>query len=168
MKKSFKIKYLQFLIAALLPLAAVAADGVTEGKRLSPDERKARVEQCRADPDQCRAEFIARREQWCKDNAERCQQIKTRIEQRRTQCQADPQQCQAERQARFEQYFKRVDSDGDGLLSRAEVEQAMPRMLHYFEAIDANKDGLISMQELSAALAARHERGRLRQDSTAL
>ena len=108
MKKSFKIKYLRFLLVALMPLAAIAAEGTSEGKHFSPEERKARMEQriaeCKVDPEKCRAQFQLRREQWCKDNAERCQEIQARIEKRVAECQADPEKCRAQRQARYAQW----------------------------------------------------------------
>mgnify|MGYP003336467414 CR=1 FL=1 len=79
MKKLFKNKVLA-VIALLIPMGAtgaLAADGPPgfAGKGFSPEERQERMEQCRADPAKCRAEFQARREQWCKDNAERCKEM---------------------------------------------------------------------------------------------
>jgi Ca2+-binding EF-hand superfamily protein len=50
--------------------------------------------------------------------------------------------------------FKKLDTDGDGRISRAEA-QAAPRLAERFDAIDANKDGFITMDEMKAAHAKR-------------
>jgi len=46
--------------------------------------------------------------------------------------------------------FKKADANGDGVLSRAEVEKAMPQLAGRFDQIDTNKDGQLSRRELSA------------------
>ncbi|HEX7560452.1 MAG TPA: EF-hand domain-containing protein [Usitatibacter sp.] len=50
--------------------------------------------------------------------------------------------------------LKKLDTDGDGRISRAEA-QAAPRFAANFDAIDANKDGFITMEEMAAAHAKR-------------
>ena len=45
-------------------------------------------------------------------------------------------------------YFKKADADGNGTLSRAEVEKSMPRLAKKFDQIDANKDGQLSRDEM--------------------
>jgi hypothetical protein len=202
MKKLFKNKVLA-VIALLIPMGAtgaLAADGPPgfAGKGFSPEERQERMEQCRADPAKCRAEFQARREQWCKDNAERCKEMmakrdammaeckanpekcrsermahmgemckanperckemKANFEKRRAECQANPEKCRAERTARFEQRFKGADADGNGTISRAEAEKAMPRLARHFDRVDANKDGQVTRDEIMAARKAHMER----------
>lgn len=129
-----------------LPGATVRADSVQQ----SP-ERKAMRERCQADPEKCRAEMQARREKWCADNPDRCREMKARMEQRREQCKANPEKCRQEMQERREERFKRADTDGNGMLSRAEVEKGMPRLAHHFDRIDTNKDGQISREEFAAA-----------------
>ena len=47
-------------------------------------------------------------------------------------------------------HFSKADTNGDGKLSRAEVEKAMPHLLGKFDSIDTNKDGQLSRGELSA------------------
>ncbi len=46
--------------------------------------------------------------------------------------------------------FQKLDTDGDGRISRAEA-QAAPKLAEHFDAIDANKDGYITPDELAAA-----------------
>jgi Ca2+-binding EF-hand superfamily protein len=47
-------------------------------------------------------------------------------------------------------HFKKADTDGNGMLSRAEVEKSMPRLAKKFDQIDTNKDGQLSRDELKA------------------
>lgn len=171
-----------------VPGATVRAEGPPPaGKGMTLEERQARMEACKADPEKCRAERKARREQWCKDNPQRCAEIKQKMAQRRAECQADPEKCRAEKKARMAQYckdnpqrceamknrmqergadkkgafaerFKRADRDGNGAISRAEAELSIPRLARRFDRFDANKDGQITMDELAAARKAHMER----------
>ena len=56
---------------------------------------------------------------------------------------------------RFEAEFKKADTDGDGALSKAEVEKAMPRLARDFAAIDANKDGKLTQDEIRTYMQTR-------------
>jgi Ca2+-binding EF-hand superfamily protein len=47
-------------------------------------------------------------------------------------------------------HFKKADADGNGTLSRAEVEKSMPRLAKKFDQIDTNKDGQLSRGEFHA------------------
>jgi Ca2+-binding EF-hand superfamily protein len=47
-------------------------------------------------------------------------------------------------------HFKKADTDGNGTLSRAEVEKSMPRLAKQFDQIDTNKDGQLSRDEMKA------------------
>jgi hypothetical protein len=47
--------------------------------------------------------------------------------------------------------LKAADTNGDGLISKAEAQAALPRLAKHFDQIDANKDGQISPDELKAA-----------------
>ena len=47
-------------------------------------------------------------------------------------------------------HFSKADANGDGKLSRAEVEKALPRLAGSFDRIDTDKDGQISRAELQA------------------
>ena len=47
-------------------------------------------------------------------------------------------------------HFGKADTNGDGKLSRAEAEKAMPYLAGKFDSIDTNKDGQLSRSELSA------------------
>lgn len=147
-------------------LPAVAAEGLPgatvggESAQQAP-RRRAVSEQCQADPGKCRAEAQARREQWCKDNAEKCREVKARAAQHREQCKADPEKCRAEIQAKNAARFKRADADGNGAISRAEAQKSMPWLARRFDQIDANKDGQITQDELESA---RKVRAGLRRD----
>lgn len=56
--------------------------------------------------------------------------------------------------------FKAADKNGDGLISLAEAQAAMPRVASNFDAIDANKDGQLTHEELRAfGQAQRGQRG---------
>jgi Ca2+-binding EF-hand superfamily protein len=46
--------------------------------------------------------------------------------------------------------FSKADTDGNGTLSRAEAEKAMPQLAGRFDSIDTNKDGQLSRGELNA------------------
>jgi hypothetical protein len=63
-------------------------------------------EQCKADPEKCRAELRAGAQQWCQDNPEKCRDLKAKAEQRREECRADPEKCRAEREALRERLKK--------------------------------------------------------------
>ena len=51
----------------------------------------------------------------------------------------------------IEQTFKLADSNGDGSIAREEA-QRFPAVLKRFEQVDTNKDGVISRAEWEAAL----------------
>ena len=55
---------------------------------------------------------------------------------------------------RMAERLRAADTNGDGLVSRAEA-AALPRLAEHFDAIDANRDGQVSAEELRAAHAAR-------------
>jgi Ca2+-binding EF-hand superfamily protein len=44
-----------------------------------------------------------------------------------------------------------ADTNGDGLISKAEAQAALPRLYRHFDQIDTNHDGQISPEELKAA-----------------
>lgn len=55
--------------------------------------------------------------------------------------------------------FKRLDTDNDGRVSKAEADAKAPRLAKHFTTVDANKDGFVSKDELAAArkkMAERH------------
>jgi hypothetical protein len=155
-----------------LPAFAADAPPPEKGKGLSAEERQARREACKADPQKCRDKFKAKREQFCKDNPQRCQEMKERREKRMAECKENPERCKemkekmqkrhAEKQAHFEQRFKHADADGNGLISRAEAQQHSRRLARRFDQIDANHDGQVSREEIAAARRVRHELRRQR------
>ena len=60
----------------------------------------------RSDSGMSPADRKARFEQWCKDNPEKCREMKAKAEERREQCKANPEKCRAEAKARREQWCK--------------------------------------------------------------
>lgn len=46
--------------------------------------------------------------------------------------------------------FSKADTDGNGSLSRAEVDRALPQLARSFDRIDRNRDGELSRTELNA------------------
>ena len=73
-------------------------------------------------------------------------------------CKQDPAQCAERSRARFGERFKKLDTDGDGTVSKAEAEKGAPRMAEHFAEIDANKDGKLTPEEMQNAARARMER----------
>jgi Ca2+-binding EF-hand superfamily protein len=67
-------------------------------------------------------------------------------EQMREQCKANPQECREHMQ----EWFKKVDKDGDGSISREEAKANAPRVAEHFDEIDADHDGKVTMAELHA------------------
>src|SRR4051812_28111680 len=47
--------------------------------------------------------------------------------------------------------LKAADTNGDGLISKAEAQASLPRLAKHFDQIDANHDGQISPDELKGA-----------------
>ena len=140
--KPLLIAAVAFLILATQTVPSLAAEG-TPGAT------------ARSDSGMAPADRKARFEQWCKDNPEKCREMKAKAEQRREQCKADPEKCRAEMQALSRERFKKADTNGDGRLSREEAEKGMPEVARNFERIDANKDGVVTLEELEAARKAR-------------
>lgn len=54
------------------------------------------------------------------------------------------------------EHWKKLDTNGDGKVSKEEAKAGAPRMAEHFDAIDANKDGFITPDEMKAA----HEKRR--------
>ncbi len=55
----------------------------------------------------------------------------------------------------FAEHFRRADADGDGALTRAEADQALPRLGTKFDRIDANRDARLTPDELRRYFDAR-------------
>jgi len=51
----------------------------------------------------------------------------------------------------FDQRFKDADTNGDGQLSREEVQAKMPRLAARFDELDTDKNGQLSREELQKA-----------------
>lgn len=60
----------------------------------------------------------------------------------------------AEERAKWEAHFKKADTDGDGGLSKAELDKsgakAFPNVKKNFDAMDTNKDGKVTIAERDA------------------
>lgn len=61
---------------------------------------------------------------------------------------ADTAKQQAENKARFDQAFKKVDSNGDGKISKEEAEKNAPPLAANFALLDADKDGQLTNKEI--------------------
>jgi len=61
------------------------------------------------------------------------------------------EQRRARMQQRFDQRFAEADLNGDGRLSRVEVDEKMPRLAKRFAWMDDNRDGFLSREELRPA-----------------
>jgi EF hand domain-containing protein len=76
-------------------------------------------------------------------------------------CKDDPEKCRAAMQQKADAWWKKVDADGDGTISKAEAEANAPRLARDFDKVDANHDGKITREELEAAgKQARQARGK--------
>jgi Ca2+-binding EF-hand superfamily protein len=53
-------------------------------------------------------------------------------------------------------HWKKLDTDGDGRVSRAEAQANSPRLFQHFDEIDADHDGFITPEELRAAMQRHH------------
>lgn len=54
--------------------------------------------------------------------------------------------------ARFDREFKAADKDGDGALSKEEMEAGMPIVAADFAKMDTNKDGKVTREEMQRFL----------------
>jgi hypothetical protein len=57
--------------------------------------------------------------------------------------------------AKFDADFRNADKDGNGTLSRAELEAWMPDAAREFNRIDTNRDGQVTREELQQYLQGR-------------
>jgi Ca2+-binding EF-hand superfamily protein len=67
-----------------------------------------------------------------------------------------PDELGAAHQAMRKAHWARIDTDGDGRISRAEAQANAPRLAEHFDQVDANGDGFITPEELTAAMRAHH------------
>jgi len=81
-------------------------------------------------------------------------------QQMREQCRENPQACRERMQQRMQEWFKKVDKDGYGSISREETQANAPRVAKNFDAIDANHDGKVTVEELRAHHKAMREQHR--------
>ncbi|MHA6894370.1 EF-hand domain-containing protein [Ralstonia pseudosolanacearum] len=60
-------------------------------------------------------------------------------------------------QARLDAKFKAADKNGDGALTREEMQAGLPKLAKHFDEIDANHDGKVTEDEIRAFMKARHD-----------
>jgi Ca2+-binding EF-hand superfamily protein len=60
--------------------------------------------------------------------------------------------------------FATADLDGNGTLSRTEMQRALPKLAPEFDRIDRNRDGSVSREELTAHLQGAKPRSRAESD----
>ena len=74
--------------------------------------------------------------------------------------QAHHKKMREQMQSRMQERWKAADKDGDGALSRAEVDAAGMKMLSRdFDKLDKNKDGKLTPDELRDGMMMRHQGG---------
>ena len=61
------------------------------------------------------------------------------------------EQQRAQREQQRAEHWKKLDTDGDGKISKVEAQANAPRLFEHFDQIDANGDGFITPEELAAA-----------------
>jgi Ca2+-binding EF-hand superfamily protein len=59
----------------------------------------------------------------------------------------------ASREKRRGEGWKKLDTNGDGKISKAEAQANAPRLAENFDQLDANKDGFVTPEEMKAAHA---------------
>ena len=47
-------------------------------------------------------------------------------------------------------HWKKLDTNGDGKITKEEAKAGAPRLAEHFDAIDANKDGFVTKEEMRA------------------
>ena len=71
---------------------------------------------------------------------------------------ADPQQGR-QRAEQWKERWDKADANHDGMLSREEMRQGMPRLARHFDRLDRDGNGEVTPEELRAAFQARkHQR----------
>lgn len=60
---------------------------------------------------------------------------------------------QSELRISVENYLRAADADGDGAIDRTEAEAGLPRVARFFDRLDANGDGKLTIAEVQAMAA---------------
>ena len=77
--------------------------------------------------------------------------------------QAHREAMQGQMRAHREERWKAADTDGDAAISRDEAKVAMPRLAQDFDKVDADGDGKVTRQEMEA-VRAQHKGGGARSE----
>lgn len=70
-------------------------------------------------------------------------------------------------QARLDAKFKAADKNGDGALTKEEMQAGLPKLAKHFDEIDANHDGKVTEDEIRAFMKARHDAHRAQRNTPA-
>jgi Ca2+-binding EF-hand superfamily protein len=73
----------------------------------------------------------------------------------RQMCKDSPEQCKAMMKERADKWWARVDTNKDGMVSREEANLHAPRLAQDFDKVDADGNGQVTREELEAAGKAR-------------
>jgi hypothetical protein len=74
-----------------------------------------------------------------------------RREHMRKMCHDNPEQCKAMMKERADKWWTKVDTNKDGMVSRDEANANAPRLARDFDKVDADGNGQVTRQELEAA-----------------
>ena len=74
----------------------------------------------------------------------------------RKMCKDNPEQCKAMMKERADQWWTRVDTDKDGMVSREEAKADAPRLSRDFDKVDTDGNGQVTREELEAAGKQKH------------
>jgi Ca2+-binding EF-hand superfamily protein len=78
-----------------------------------------------------------------------------RREHMRQMCKDNPEQCKAMMKERADKWWARVDTNKDGMVSREEANLNAPRLAKDFDKVDADGNGQITRDELETAAKAK-------------
>jgi Ca2+-binding EF-hand superfamily protein len=69
----------------------------------------------------------------------------------RKMCKDNPEKCRAMMKERADKWWARVDTNKDGMVSREEANANAPRLARDFDKVDADGNGQVTREELESA-----------------